>query len=114
MPHNYNIARVRADNVAVGKNAKILIDDQYNVEQAMAVGPKTKARADSVQFIKFSGDGAIDNQKLAEELASLRAAIREDLHASQDEKMKPLVPCWKQKGRPRPVTLKVRGKLSRA
>ena len=86
LPHNYNIARVRADNVAVGKNAKILIDDQYNVEQAMAVGPKTKARADSVQFIKFSGDGAIDNQKLAEELASLRAAIREDLHASQDEK----------------------------
>ena len=86
MPHNYNIARVRADNVAVGKNAKILIDDQYNVEQAMAVGPKAKARADSVQFIKFSGDGAIDNQKLAEELASLRAAIREDLHASQDEK----------------------------
>jgi len=52
----------------------------------MAVGPKAKARADSVQFIKFSGDGAIDNQKLAEELASLRAAIREDLHASQDEK----------------------------
>ena len=86
MPHNYNIAKVRADNVAVGKNAKILIDDQYNVEQAMAVGPKAKAHADSVQFIKFSGDGAIDNQRLAEELAALRTAIREDLHASQDEK----------------------------
>ena len=86
MPHNYNIAKVRADNVAVGKNAKILIDDQYNVGQAMAVGPKAKAHADSVQFIKFSGDGAIDNQRLAEELAALRTAIREDLHASQDEK----------------------------
>jgi hypothetical protein len=60
--------------------------DQYNVEQAMAVGPQASARADHVQFIKFSGDGAIDNQKLAEELAALRKAIREDPDASQDEK----------------------------
>lgn len=72
MPHNYKIAKVRADNVAVGEHAKVLIDDQYNVEQAMAVGSKAKAHADSVQFIKFSGEGAIDNQRLAEELAALR------------------------------------------
>jgi hypothetical protein len=86
VPQNYRIAKVRADNVAVGKHAKILIDDQYSVEQAMAVGPKAKAHADSVQFIKFSGDGAIDNQRLAEELAALRTAVRDDPHASQDEK----------------------------
>lgn len=60
--------------------------DQYNVEQAMAVGPKAKARADHVQFIKFSGEGAIDSQKLAQQLAALRTAVREDLAASQDEK----------------------------
>lgn len=60
--------------------------DQYNVEQAMAVGRKAEARADHVQFIKLSGEGAIDNQKLAQELAALRTAIREDPDASQDEK----------------------------
>lgn len=86
MSRNHNVGKVRADNVAIGKKARVVTGDQYNVEQAMAVGPKVKARADSVQFIKFSGDGAIDNQKLAEELAALRTAIREDPHASQDDK----------------------------
>ena len=72
--------------MAIGKKARVLIDDQYNVEQAMAVGPRAEACADNVQFIKFSGERAMDNQKLAEELATLRTAIREDPHASQDEK----------------------------
>jgi hypothetical protein len=62
--------------------------DQYNVEQAMAVGPQAKARADHVQFIRFSGDGAIDNQKLAEELATLRKAIREIQTQVRTRKMK--------------------------
>lgn len=60
--------------------------DQYNVEQAMAVGPRASARADHVQFIKFSGEGSLDPAKLAAELASLRQAVRNDPTATQDEK----------------------------
>lgn len=86
MSQKYNVQRVQADNVAIGKNARVTTGDQYNVEQAMAVGPKAQAGAKSVQLIRFSGDGAIDNQKLAGELAALRTAIREDPRASQDEK----------------------------
>jgi hypothetical protein len=60
--------------------------DQYNTEQAMAVGPNAYAHADQVQFIKFSGEGSMDPAKLAAELASLRQAVRNDPTASQDEK----------------------------
>lgn len=60
--------------------------DQYNVDQAMAVGPHASARADHVEFIRFSGDGSLDPAKLAAELASLRQAVRNNPAATQDEK----------------------------
>lgn len=86
MSQNNSVGKVQADYVAIGNHAKAMAGDQYNVEQAMVVGHRAKARADSVQFIRFSGAGAIDNQKLAGELGTLRTAIREDPRASQDEK----------------------------
>lgn len=60
--------------------------DQYNVEQAMAVGPNASARAGQVQFFKFSGERPVDPVKLAAELASLREAARNAPGVTQDEK----------------------------
>jgi hypothetical protein len=60
--------------------------EQFNTEQAMAVGPNAKAKAKSVTFNRFSADGGVDPARLKEELASLRSAVRDDPSVAQDDK----------------------------
>jgi hypothetical protein len=61
--------------------------DSFNVEQAMAVGPKAVAKAKRVQFIKIQGiEAPLDAQRLADELKTLRAAIRDREDVDPDER----------------------------
>jgi hypothetical protein len=63
------------------KNRRVTImGDQFNVEQAMAVGPEAKARAKNVYFtqLRDSSGKEIDLEQLAQELGKLRAALKEE------------------------------------
>jgi hypothetical protein len=71
LPFVYSSNRVRAVNV---------MGDQFNVEQAMAVGPDAKAKAKNVYFTQLRDDSGreIDLTQLAQELSKLRAALKDE------------------------------------
>jgi hypothetical protein len=71
LPFVYSRNRVRAVNV---------MGDQFNVEQAMAVGPEAKAKAKNVYFtqLRDASGRDIDLTQLAQELSKLRGALKDE------------------------------------
>lgn len=63
-----------------------MANDKYEAEQAIVVGPNARVKAKSVSFFKFQGTSELDAAKLAQELATLRAAVRQyDGHDVTDD-----------------------------